>query len=119
MEQAMTKRAEADGEVSVADILSAIRKRVSDETGARYARDTAIVRREMFVLRPAARIDLALAEADKPEITPTPTKTKSAKSGETTLDARILAVMIRELRKPDGALRAALRDVLNQELGGD
>ena len=106
---------EAQG--SVTDILSAIRKRVSSETGARYAKDTEIVRREMLVLRPDARIDDAIAEANKANVASTGQQNSAI--DDAALQATIVRVMLAELRKPDSALREALREVLQAEQAGN
>lgn len=47
------------------DILSEIRKMVSNEANARYAREKTVAKRELLILRPEARVDLLLQEADR------------------------------------------------------
>ena len=47
------------------DILSEIRKMVSSEANARYAREKTVAKRELLILRPETRVDLLLQEADK------------------------------------------------------
>ena len=110
-------------EFSVSGILSAIRERVTAETGARYARDTALVRREMLVLQPESRVDHAIKDAvdaadDASAARGAPSTLRKKQRADSVLEAQVLDILAKALRTPGSPLRQALRDALNDELGG-
>lgn len=106
--------------MSMTDILSEIRNLVSTETVARYARDSEMVKRELLILRPSARIDLLVKEpqAALPTALPTALPAPANPAKGTDLHSQVTEFLIAEFRDPHSALRAALRDAINAELGG-
>ncbi|MCF6305979.1 MAG: hypothetical protein L3J33_11485 [Rhodobacteraceae bacterium] len=53
-------------DMPISDILTEIRQLVSDETNKRYSADRELAVTELLVLRPEARVDLALKDAEIP-----------------------------------------------------
>ncbi|MGR3723967.1 hypothetical protein [Abyssibius alkaniclasticus] len=102
-------------EFSVDSILSAIRQRVTAETGARYARDSARMQHEMLVLQPEARIDDGLGETIASSGA---TLRRKVAQSDAALEARVLEILLKALKNPASPLRAALRAALKDEPGG-
>ncbi|MEX0970690.1 MAG: hypothetical protein WD046_09640 [Paracoccaceae bacterium] len=102
-------------EFSLDGIMSAIRQRVTVETGARYARDATLLQREMLVLQPEARIDDGLEETISSSGA---TLRKRAALSDAALEARVLEILIKALKYPESPLRAALRAALNEDQSG-
>ena len=50
-------------DMPISDILTEIRQLVSNETTKRYSRDRELAVSELLILRPEARVDLAISDA--------------------------------------------------------
>jgi len=91
-------------DMPISDILTEIRQLVSAETNKRYSADRELAVTELLVLRPEARIDLALKEVEIPtSISTTPRKPEKNIVNET------LGVGSKD------ELRALIREVFNEE----
>ncbi len=93
-------------DMPISDILTEIRQLVSDETNKRYSADRELAVTELLVLRPEARVDLALKEAE----IPTPSAPRPApKPPEENIVKETLGVGSKE------ELRALIREVFIEE----
>lgn len=96
------------------DILSEIRKMVSSEAHARYAREKTVARRELLILRPEARVDLLLQEADKDiEIKAEPVARPARKPKPDDFTAKLKAAI--GVSEPE-ELEALIRKVFREEM---
>ena len=100
------------------DILSEIREMVSREANARYKEERTVAKRELLILRPEARVDLLLAEAE-PDIVVEPTpKPINAQELKASLEADVFKAKLAEaigVSSPE-ALIALIRKVFQEEL---
>ena len=97
------------------DILSEIRQMVSSEAQARYAREKSVAKRELLILRPEARVDLLLQEADQDiEVKPVPKAPPSPAPSEADLFTAQLQAAI-GVSDPE-ELEALIRKVFREEM---
>jgi len=105
----------------MADILSEIRDMVSSEAQARYDTERTVAKRELLILRPEARVDLLLQEAE-PDIVVEPTPKKvTAQELKDSLEAEVFRAKLQETFGISDAaeLEDLIRKVLRQELQGN
>ncbi len=104
----------------MADILSEIRDVVSREAQSRYEEERTVARRELLILRPEARVDLLVQEAEKdivvkPEPCPKPVTAEELKAS---LEEEVFKAKLRETFgiSDAGELENLIRKVLREEL---
>ena len=104
----------------MADILSEIRDMVSREAQSRYDDERTVAKRELLILRPEARGDLLLQEAE-PDIWVEPApKRVTAKELKASLEAEVFRAKLQETFGISDAseLEDLIKKVLRQELRG-
>ncbi len=110
----------------MADILSEIRAMVSREAQSRYDAERTVAKRELLILRPEARVDLLLQEAEPdivveatPKVEAKPAfKRVTAKELKASLEAEVFRAKLQEtfgIADGDG-LEDLIRKVLREEL---
>jgi len=104
----------------MADILAEIRATVSREAQARYDTERTVAKRELLILRPEARVDLLLQEAEPDIVVVSAPKKITAKELEASLEAEVFRIKLQETFGISDAdeLEDLIRKVLRQELRG-
>jgi len=110
----------------MADIMSEIRDMVSREAQARYNKERTVATRELLILRPEARVDLLLQEAEQdivveaaPAVEAKPAFSRiSAKELKASLEAEVFRAKLQETFgiSDSDALEDLIRRVLREEL---
>ncbi len=102
----------------MADILSEIREMVSREAQARYDSERTVAKRELLILRPEARVDLLLQEAEPDIVVEPAPKRVTAAELKASLEEEVFKVKLRESFGISEAseLEDLIRKVLREEL---
>lgn len=100
------------------DILSEIRAMVSREANARYKAERIVAKRELLILRPEARVDLLLQEADPDIVVEPAVKPVDAQALKAGLEADVFKAKLQETLgvSDTKALEDLIRKVLREEL---
>ena len=97
----------------MSDILSEIRDMVSREANARYADERKQTKREFLILRPEARVDLLLEEAEPDiELSPVAAAPEPQEDAEAFKEKLVAALGVSDKT----ALEALIRKVLLEEM---
>ena len=104
----------------MADILSEIKAMVSREAQSRYDTERTVAKRELLILRPEARVDLLLQEAEPDIVVEPAPKRVTAKELKASLEAEVFRAKLQESFGISDAdeLEDLIRKVLRQELQG-
>ena len=102
----------------MADILSEIREMVSREAQARYDTERTVAKRELLILRPEARVDLLLQEAEPDIVVEPAPKRVTAKALKASLEEEVFKAKLKESFGISEAseLEELIRKVLREEL---
>ena len=102
----------------MADILSEIRDMVSREAQARYDTERTVAKRELLILRPEARVDLLLQEAEPDIVVEPAPKRVTAAELKASLEAEVFRAKMQESFGISDAdeLEDLIRKVLREEM---
>lgn len=100
------------------DILSEIRATVSREANARYRAERLVAKRELLILRPEARVDLLLQEAEPDIVVEPVAKRVSASAIKASLEAEVFKAKLQETLGVSDveALEGLIRKIIRAEM---